>query len=234
MSLITSQLDQTALANVLQSTGSAIYGVVLNDQDSIESLGEQLSQPPYKAPAKAPVLYIKPQNTIAANGETVVLPKGADAVEVGATIALVIGQRATRVAADSALSNVAGIAVVADLSLPHDSYYRPAIREKCFDGALPVSDTVASLATAPALNQITLVTSINGEVVAERTLNRQVREADQLLADVTEFMSLRAGDVLLVGVNYQATQAKAGDTVTVSAEGVGEVSFILSSAEDAA
>lgn len=234
MSLIASQLQQSALANVLQATGSAVYGVVLNDQESIESLGEQLNEPPYKAPAKAPVLYIKPQNTLAADGADVVLPQGESAVEVGATIALVMDQMTTRADAASASDNVAGIAVVADLSLPHDSYYRPAIREKCFDGSLPMSDSIVSGASAPALEDITLVTSINGEVVEERTLNRQVRSQGQLLADVTEFMTLRSGDVLLVGVKYQAAQAKAGDKVTVSAEGVGQVSFTVRSAEDAA
>ena len=49
----------------------------------------------------------------------------------------------------------------------------------------------------------------------------------QLLADVSEWMTLNAGDVLLVGVRYQAPQAKAGSAVRLSAEGLGSLNFTI-------
>jgi 5-oxopent-3-ene-1,2,5-tricarboxylate decarboxylase/2-hydroxyhepta-2,4-diene-1,7-dioate isomerase len=48
-----------------------VYGTLLNHRSAIAALGEAVNQPPYNAPPKAPVLYIKPRNTLAASGSQV-------------------------------------------------------------------------------------------------------------------------------------------------------------------
>jgi len=152
---------------------------------------------------------------------------------VGATIGLVFGQATARVTAEQAVSHVAGLLLVADLSLPHDSYYRPAIREKCFDGACPVGTQVVPLSQVGAVSSLVLSTEIDGEVVDRRSLSDLVRGVPQLIADVSEFMTLSAGDVLLVGVSWQAPQARVGQRVQVQAEGLGAVAFTLAAATEA-
>jgi len=72
-----------------------------------------------------------------------------------------------------------------------------------------------------------LKTEIDGKVVEERSLADLVRGPAQLLVDVTEFMTLRQGDVLLVGVSYMAPQAAAGSQVRITAEGLGALSFSI-------
>ncbi len=207
---------------IKQQVCGTVYGVILNDAVSVQKIGS-LDEAPYKGAPKAPVLYIKPANTRVACGSTVVLPSGAQAVEVAATVGLVIGRAVGRLDAGNALEAVAGIVLAADLSLPHSSYYRPAIREKCFDGALPIS-SVKPLAD---LASLTLSTEIDGQVVDTRSLNDLIRSPAKLLADVSEWMTLNQGDVLLVGVRYQAPQAKAGSAVHISAEGLGSLNFTL-------
>ena len=49
----------------------------------------------------------------------------------------------------------------------------------------------------------------------------------QLLAEVTEFMTLAPGDVLLIGVAYQAPLAGPGSRVRISADGVGSLQFSI-------
>jgi 5-oxopent-3-ene-1,2,5-tricarboxylate decarboxylase/2-hydroxyhepta-2,4-diene-1,7-dioate isomerase len=49
----------------------------------------------------------------------------------------------------------------------------------------------------------------------------------QLIADVTEFMTLFPGDVLTVGVAAHAPRARAGQTVTITIEGVGRLQNTL-------
>ena len=110
-----------------------VYVVVLNDRGSVERMGAALTEAPYKAQPKAPILYIKPANTFATDGAQVSLPGGAEKVEIGATVGVVMGKPASRVAPEDASAFIAGYIVAADLSLPHTSYYRPAIREKCFE-----------------------------------------------------------------------------------------------------
>ncbi len=211
---------------IKQQVSGTVYGVILNDAASVQKIGS-LEEAPYKGAPKAPALYIKPGNTRAACGAAVDLPAGAKSVEVAATIGLVMGRAAGRLTAENALDAVAGIVLAADLSLPHASYYRPAIREKCFDGSLPLS----SVKPLVDLGQLVLNTEIDGKVVESRSLAGLIRQPAQLLADVTEFMSLRQGDVLLVGVSYQAPQAAAGSKITLSAEGVGSLSFTIAGEE---
>ncbi len=149
----------------LLACGGEIYGVILNDQASLDQLGDQLKEPPYKGLPKAPAMYIKPRNTIVGSGAEIELPKGETSVEVGAVLGVVVGKAASRVTLTEAADHIAGYVTVADLSLPHDSYYRPAIREKCFDGACPVGEPVA----AEGITDVTALeieTVVNGKTVA--------------------------------------------------------------------
>ena len=49
---------------------------------------------------------------------------------------------------------------------------------------------------------------------------RLVRPAAQLLADVSEFMTLRPGDVLLLGCGANRPLARAGQRIDISAPGL--------------
>ena len=54
-----------------------------------------------------------------------------------------------------------------------------------------------------------------------------MRPVAQLIAQITDFMTLEAGDVLLVGVPENMPRARAGDRMSVDIEGVGRVSNTL-------
>lgn len=202
------------------SPTAAVYGVVLNDSASLQALGD-LDAAPYKGTPRAPVLYIKPAGTRVAHGAGIRLPQGATEAEVGATVGLVLGRDATRLSEAEALAAVSGIVLAADLSLPHSSYYRPAIREKCFDGALPLGE----IQPLGDLSRVELGVEIDGRLADGWSLASLLRDPARLLADVTAFMTLRAGDVLLVGVRYNAPRAAAGSRVRVVATGLPALEF---------
>ena len=217
---------------------AAVYGVILNDRTSLNALGN-LDDAPYKGAPRAPVLYIKPATTRVPTGSVVHLPPGAHSVEVSATIGLVMGQDATRRTPTDALQAVSGLVLVADLSLPHSSYYRPAIREKCFDGALPHSDVVplVDVNVLADTSTVDLVTEIDGKVVQSRSLNDLIRTPANLLAEVSAFMTLRKGDVLLLGVTYRAPEAtpgKTGSKVRISCAGFEPLEFSVAAAGEQA
>ena len=214
---------------IKQKVSGTVYGVVLNDHASLRKIGDVLEAAPYKGVPKAPAMYIKPANTRVACGAVVKLPQGAKTVEVGATLGLVMGRAASRLTRDNALDAVVGLVLVGDLSLPHGSYYRPAIREKCFDGSLPISSVQPLVDVA----KLVLTTEIDGQVVEQRSLADLVRDPAQLLVDVSEFMTLAQGDVLLIGVSYMAPQASAGSQVRISADDVGSLQFSIAATEGA-
>src|SRR6476620_4098057 len=91
-----------------------------------------MSEAPYKAPPKAPVLYIKPANTWSADGADIPLPASVPEVEIGATVAMLM----------KAPGQVAGYLLMNDLSVPHASYFRPPVRFKCLDGFLGVGGSL--------------------------------------------------------------------------------------------
>lgn len=196
-----------------------VYGVLLNSRVETEAMAPQMGQAPYKAPPQEPVLYIKPANTWSPSGTTIPVPARVTEVEIGASIAMVMGQDLRMGRAQDALNSVAGYVLVNDLSVPHTSFFRPPVKFKCLDGFLGLGDTLrpASADVDPA--QFVLEVHINGELRQTVQFANLVRHAAQLLADVSAFMTLRAGDVLLLGCDARRPHAHVGDSITLSAPG---------------
>jgi 5-oxopent-3-ene-1,2,5-tricarboxylate decarboxylase/2-hydroxyhepta-2,4-diene-1,7-dioate isomerase len=198
-----------------------VYGTLLNFRDALAALGDAVSKPPYKAPPKAPVLYIKPRNTRSAHGRPIVVPAGVTALQMGASLGVVIGRTACRLREADAMAFVAGFTIVNDVSIPHDDYYRPSIRYKCRDGFCPLGPWVLARRHVRTPDALDMRVDIDG-VVRQRANTRDlVRPIGRLLADVTEFMTLAPGDVLMVGVPGGAPQAQAGQRVAITIDGVG-------------
>jgi 5-oxopent-3-ene-1,2,5-tricarboxylate decarboxylase/2-hydroxyhepta-2,4-diene-1,7-dioate isomerase len=122
---------------------------------------------------------------------------------------------------------VAGAVLLNDWSVPHTSYYRPPVKFRCRDGflALPEQITPGQLQDWAALQ---LTVQRNGERVQTVDLRELVRDLPTLLADVGDFMTLQAGDVLMVGTDCLADgtrpRAQVGDRVDISAPGFASVS----------
>jgi 5-oxopent-3-ene-1,2,5-tricarboxylate decarboxylase/2-hydroxyhepta-2,4-diene-1,7-dioate isomerase len=197
------------------------YGTLLNHRDALAALDGAVHQPPYKAPPKAPVLYIKPRCTHIGHGDAIVVPDGVDELEMGATLGMVIGRTACRVSEADALSCVAGYTVCNDVSVPHASYYRPSMRFKCRDSFLPIGPWIIGAHHVADPDALALQVEIDGHTVQRSSTGGMQRSVARLIADVTEFMTLSAGDVLMLGVPFGAPRARAGQRVRISIEGVG-------------
>jgi 5-oxopent-3-ene-1,2,5-tricarboxylate decarboxylase / 2-hydroxyhepta-2,4-diene-1,7-dioate isomerase len=201
-----------------------LYGALLNHRSALASLGSAASAPPYGAPPVAPVLYIKPRNTLALSGDVVRIPAWTPELEVGACLGLVIGRTACRVSEAQALEHVAGYLIVADVSVPHDSYHRPSIRYKARDGYCPLGPAVVERAVLGSPDALAIRTYVDGALLQTASTADLIRPAARLLADVTEFMTLSPGDVLALGAAAPAPRVRAGQTVTIELDGLGRLS----------
>jgi 5-oxopent-3-ene-1,2,5-tricarboxylate decarboxylase/2-hydroxyhepta-2,4-diene-1,7-dioate isomerase len=197
-----------------------VYGTLLNHADALAALGDAVHAPPYKAPPQAPVLYIKPRNTWVADGDAIVVPAGVEALEIGATLVLVIGRAASRIGKGEALQFVAGAVLDTDVSVPHASYYRPSLRFKARDTFCPIGAMVP-LADLGALDALAITVEIDGEVVHRAGTAGLIRPVARLLAEVSAFITLAPGDVLSVGVAAGAPRARAGQRVRIAIDGLG-------------
>jgi 5-oxopent-3-ene-1,2,5-tricarboxylate decarboxylase/2-hydroxyhepta-2,4-diene-1,7-dioate isomerase len=201
----------------------AVYGALLNHRSALAALGEAANLPPYGAPPVAPVLYIKPRNTLALPGEIVRIPAGTPELEVGASLGLVIGRTACGVSATSALEFVAGYLIVADVSVPHASLHRPSIRFRARDGFCPLGPAVIARAAVANPDALTVRVFRDGTLVHTANTADMIRPAARLLADVTEFMTLSPGDVLALGAAAPAPRVRSGQTLRIEIDGVGRL-----------
>lgn len=200
-----------------------VYGTLLNHAPAIAALAAAAHQPPYKAPARAPVLYVKPRNTLAGQGEAVTVPADAPALEVGACLGIVIGRTACRIPQAQALDHVAGYTIVNDISVPHEVFYRPSIRFKARDGFCPIGPAVVPRSAVADPDALAVRVRIDGALVHSTTTGERRRPVARLLADVSEFMTLSPGDVLLLGVSAGAPRVRAGQQVRIEIDGLGQL-----------
>jgi len=199
-----------------------VYGPLLNQRSALGRLGDAVNQPPYKAPPRGPVLYMKPRNTLAFDGQRTAIPDGVQAMRVGATLGLVLGRAACRVSTETALDHVAGLVLVADLTVPHDKFYRPSAPFVARDASCFIGPRIVPLAQIGDPNAVTLSLRI-GDTHASACMADMVRPAARLLADVTEFMTLSAGDLLLLGTCPDMPLLGRGQAFVVGAPGMGEL-----------
>ncbi|MET3695793.1 5-carboxy-2-oxohept-3-enedioate decarboxylase HpaG1 subunit [Bacillus oleivorans] len=198
-----------------------VYGTLLNYQGNLEALSEALNQKPYYEPPKAPILYIKPKNTWIGSGADILLPSDINELEVGASLGIVIEKTATRIKKQAAFDYIAGYTIVNDISVPHFSFFRPAVKHKARDSFCPIGPWVVKKSAIENPDALTIRVFVNGEVMQENNTANLIRSVSKLLKDVTEFMTLYQGDVLLVGVPENAPLVRDQDLVRIEIEGIG-------------
>ena len=214
-----------------------VYGTLLNFGREYALWAPRMAEPPYQSAPRAPVLYVKTANTFACDGAQVAVP---GEVEVGAALGLVIGACEKKMAiaqvgnAQAAITSgvigVAGCVLLNDLSLPHASYYRPPIKYRNRDGFLVCAPAVAPL-DGVDLTALQIEVRVNGARVQSVDLSTLVRDAATLLADVGEFMTLQAGDVLMLGTDGlpdgTRVRVQPGDRVEIRAPGLASLTHTL-------
>ena len=194
-----------------------VYGTLMNFRGELEALGDKMNEPPYKAPPNAPVLYVKPANTWTENGGAIALPANVPEVEIGATVAMVM----------KSAREIEGFVLMNDVSIPHESLFRPPVKFKCLDGFLGIGDRIRARNEAGDPAVFKLEVRVNGELRQTVRFSQLVRSADKLLADVSEFMTLGEGDMLMLGCDVGRPRVKVGDTVLISMPALGTLTNLF-------
>jgi 5-oxopent-3-ene-1,2,5-tricarboxylate decarboxylase/2-hydroxyhepta-2,4-diene-1,7-dioate isomerase len=215
------------------ATGT-LFGVALNYQGLLRSHLESFTQPPYQQPPVKPVLFIKTPNTRNVHGGAVVFPKGVERLQPGPALGVVIGKNASRVSVQDALAYVAGYTIVNEFSLPEDSYYRPAVKAKCRDGFCAFGPELVPAAQVRDPHDLELKMWVNGELLQRNSTANFVRGIPQLIAELSEFMTLHEGDVLITGTPEGRVDVKPGDRIEVEISGLGRLTNHIVAEEIAA
>jgi 5-oxopent-3-ene-1,2,5-tricarboxylate decarboxylase / 2-hydroxyhepta-2,4-diene-1,7-dioate isomerase len=204
-----------------------VYSALLNDPQQVLALGEAVTQAPYKSAPQHPVLALRPRNTLAGTGQPIAVP--AEGVRTGASVGVVLGRTACHVTPAQALDHIAGYLLANDLMLPlagSSAHYRPAVRQMARDGFCALG-AVLPAAAVPDPDALAITLAIDGQTVWQGHSGGRFRNVARLLSEVSDFMTLQPGDVLLLGISADAPLALPGQTLTVSADGLGSLSNVL-------
>lgn len=204
-------------------TSGVVLGPLLNDPAALAALGDAVDRPPYKQPPRAPVLYVKPRNTLIDDGGAAEPPPEGGELELGASLAMVIGHTACRVDPIDAVGHIAGWTLVADLSVPHDTFYRPSVRFKARDRSCLVGPRVLPRGALADPSVAVLRVSVDGRPVHDAAMGRLSRDASRLLADVSAFMTLHPGDLLMLGITAGAPHIRAGQRFAIECAPIGRL-----------
>lgn len=118
-------------------------------------------------------------------------------------------------------------AVAADVTLPDllPDHYRPPIRAKGRDGFLPIGASRIGQRRLPGGHPEWRVVC-EGEVTGRGTSPDILSLLASLWGEASSFMTLGTGDVFLLPLG-QAVPVPADRSVTISVDGIGEVTFTL-------
>ena len=176
-----------------------------------------------------PVVFAKYNNTIIGPDAAIVLPTFTEKVDYEAEFAFVIGRTARNVRAEDSLDYVVGYLPFNDVSA-RDYQMRTSqwTVGKTFDTFGPLGPALVTADEIPDPHDLDIQLTINGEVMQSSNTNNLIFSVSQLIAELTSFMTLEAGDIISTGTPGGVGAARnpqrwlrAGDVVAVTIEGLG-------------
>lgn len=176
-----------------------------------------------------PVVFTRNPRSQAAHGKPIIKPAASDQLDFEGELAVIIGKPGRNIAAADALAHVAGYSCYNDGSIrdwqKHTPQFTPG---KNFDNTggfgpwLLTADEVADPST------LELVTRLNGEEMQRAPLSDLVFDIPALIAYLSSFTTLVAGDVIVTGTTggvgafrNPPLWMKDGDVVEVEISSIG-------------
>ncbi|QOT17206.1 fumarylacetoacetate hydrolase family protein [Paenarthrobacter sp. YJN-5] len=178
-----------------------------------------------RTPAQ-PSYFLKPPSSLSLGSPdapgTVERPAGCELLGYEGEIALVIGKAARRVGLEDAWSHVAAVTASNDLGV-YDLRYADKgsnLRSKGGDGFTPVGPALIP-ADAVDPSKLSIRTWHNGDLVQDDTTEDLLFPFAQLVADLSQLLTLEEGDIILTGTPAGASVAVPGDVVEIEVTGGG-------------
>ncbi|MEM8748771.1 MAG: fumarylacetoacetate hydrolase family protein [Pseudomonadota bacterium] len=178
-----------------------------------------------------PFFFCKPADAVIANASNIPFPPRTDDFHHEAELVIAIGEAGTNVAVDDALNHVFGYAAGVDLTrrdlqAEAKKRGRPWDMAKGFDCSAPIS----AIQPAGAIGHPedgAIVLSVNGEIKQNGDLNQQVWKVPEIVANLSTYVTLAAGDLIMTGTPAGVGPLVPGDVVSCEIGNIGSVSFTI-------
>ena len=192
---------------------SKIIAVGRNYLDHIHEMQSEI--PEY------PLLFLKPSSALITSGEPILIPPQSGRVEHEAELAVVIAKKSRWLSQEDVKEAVFGYTIANDVTA-RDLQSRDGqwTRAKGFDSFCPLGPWIET-----AFNPADAIISchVNTTMRQMASTRDMIFTIDRLLMFISSVMTLMPGDVILTGTPAGVGPLEAGDTVTVSIEGIGNL-----------
>src|SRR5690348_18414620 len=170
---------------------------------------------------REPLFFLKPPSSIIASGEPIALPPQSKQVEHEGEIGLVIGKPLRSVSSREAAAGIRAIVALNDVTARDlqrtDSQWT---RAKGFDTFCPIGEPGRVPNDSSSL---TVVTRVNGAERQRGSASEMIFSIPDLLAYVSNVMTLEPDDVVATGTPAGVGILKPGDEVEVEIVGISRV-----------
>lgn len=164
-------------------------------------------------------IFLKPTSAIVGPDDPIVLPPQSSRIEHEAELAIVIKKRCRNVPAERVRDYVLGYTCLNDVTARDiQARDRGPTRAKAFDTFCPLGPCIA---TDIEPNAVKVQALVNGVVRQAGSTKDLVFPVEDVVAHVSEIMTLLPGDVIATGTPAGVGPLAAGDRVEVRIEGVG-------------
>ncbi|MBA2664718.1 MAG: fumarylacetoacetate hydrolase family protein [Bradymonadaceae bacterium] len=195
------------------TTPSKVICVGLNYRRHAEEMGKTVPE--------EPLIFLKPSTAVIGPEEPILLPPQASETHHEGELGIVIGKRAAGLSEQEALSVVLGYTCANDVTA-RDIQRREQryTRSKGFDSFCPLGPAIA-LAPSFVPGEHRLICRVNATVRQSSTLNDFIFSIPQVIAFISQVMTLLPGDVILTGTPAGVGAIVEGDMVEVEIDGIG-------------
>lgn len=195
-----------------------------------EAHAREMGNDPNREP---PFFFMKPADAVVAAQGSVPYPPMTEDLHHEVEMVVAIGKPGVRVDRNAALDLVWGYGVGVDLTRRDvqaiaKKMSRPWDWAKGFDASAPCGPLVPVAQTGhPGTGRISL--SVNGEVRQQGDLNEMIWPVADIIASISESMTLAPGDLIFTGTPAGVGPLQPGEKVHAVVEGVGEIEFTMGS-----
>lgn len=187
-----------------------VIAVHLNYPSRIAQRGRVPAQPSY---------FLKPSTSVAASGSMIERPAGTELLAFEGEIALVIGSPAKNVSRGAAWSHVDAVTAANDFGV-YDLRWADKgsnLRSKGGDGFTPLGPRLIDARSVDPTG-LRIRTWVDGELVQDDTTAELAFPFDQLVADLSQLITLEEGDVILTGTPAGSSVVRPGQVVEVEVD----------------
>jgi 5-oxopent-3-ene-1,2,5-tricarboxylate decarboxylase/2-hydroxyhepta-2,4-diene-1,7-dioate isomerase len=178
----------------------------------------------FKAPMlSTPTYFQKPVTALNSHRGVLCRPAGHKYLNYEGEVAVIIGQPMRNVSREDSWDYIAGFAPSNDVGCQdyRETDAGSMLRVKGQDGFCPIGPGIVS---GIDIRQSTLRTYLNGKMVQEGAISEMIFPIDYILADLSRFITLLPGDIVLSGTPKNSRPMNVGDLVEVEVTGLGRLS----------